>query len=242
MKKTLVIVITASLGLVLKAEETNQNQHPVSITLSSAVADKYLFPATGFALSHNPVVQTDLLLTHKSGFYVDLWNSRSLRGKWDDGSLGNEIDYGIGWNGTLKDLTAHVGVTYFDEPGAFVFGSGDILYSHARIGKDFKHLTITVGYENYVTMPESGFQGGHLISLTASKNFSFLKDKVSLATSLAGVYDTGTLGSEREFFVRGNVGINWNASKHITLNLISANYFIRRASDVSVASGFTLNF
>lgn len=240
-----IVISTALLSLHLASAEETSNLNPnphFTVSFSSAVANKYLNTGTGGELSKDPVVQTDLTLTHRSGLYLDLWNSRSLAHKWNSGDLGDEVDYGIGWNGTVKGFNVHIGSTYFDEPNVFTLGAGDIVYTHARIGKDFKHLTITAGYENYTPLPGSGFQGGNLMSVGASRNFSFCKDKVSLATSLAGVYDTGTLGSDREFFARGNVGLNWNANKHLTLNLISANYFIRHTSDVMVMSGFTVNF
>ncbi|MSU55623.1 MAG: hypothetical protein EXS46_03765 [Candidatus Taylorbacteria bacterium] len=241
MKKIIVILATALLVHNRTEAEENQPQ-PVSVTLSSVIANKYLFSGTGMELSGDPVVQTDLFLSHKSGVYLDLWNSRSLKGKWDDGSLGNEVDYGLGWNGVIKGLTVHVGVTYFDEPKAFTLGSGDIIYSHLRLGKDWKLLTLTLGYENLVTMPDSGFQGGNLFSLTASKSIPFWKDRMNISTSLAGVYDTGTLGSDTGFFLRGTAGVNWNITKRLTANLVSVNYFVRHKSDAIVSSGLTWSF
>lgn len=242
MKKYIVTLITALLALNRTEAEENNQPKPVSITLSSVVADKFLFSATGMELSGEPVVQTDLFFAHKSGVYIDLWASRSLKGKWDDGSLGNEVDYGVGWNGTIKGLIAHIGVTYFDEPIAFTLGAGDILYSHARLGKDFKHLSLTLGYENLTTMPDSGFQGGHLFNFTASKSVSFWNDRLAVSASLAGVYDTGTLGSESGFLLRGTAGVNWNITKRLVANVVSVNYFIRRKSDAMVSTGFTFNF
>ncbi|MDO8593981.1 MAG: TorF family putative porin [bacterium] len=244
--KKLIVTLTALLALNTQAEENLPAEagqpQPVSITLSSVVANKYLFSGTGGVLSENPVIQTDLFFAHKSGVYLDLWASRSLKGKWDDGSLGNEVDYGVGWNGSIKGFTAHVGVTYFDEPQSFKFGAGDILYSHVRVGKDFKPLTLTLGYENLVTMPDSGFQGGNLFSLTASKSVSFWNDRMNVSASLAGVYDTGTLGSDTGFFLRGTAGLNWNISKRLVANVVSVNYFIREKSSAMVSSGFTFNF
>ena len=242
MKKIIVILATALLVLNRIEAEEKQQPQPISITFSSVVANKYLNTGTGGVLSEDPASQTDLLLTHKTGAYLDLWTSRSLKGKWNEGGLGDEFDIGLGWNGTVRGLSLHMGTTYFDEPRLFTFGAGDILYSHIRVGKDWKHLSLTAGYENYTTMPDSGFQGGNLFSLTASKSVPSWKDRTSISASLAGVYDTGTLGSDKGFFLRGNVGLNLNISKRLTMNVVSANYFIRRASDVMISSGFTFSF
>ena len=242
--KTIIVNIATALLILnrVAAEETQTEPQPVSVTLSSVVANKYLFSASGLELSRDPVVQTDLYVNFRNGIYADLWASRSLKGKWDDGGLGNEIDYGIGWNGTIKGLTAHIGVTYFDEPKSFAFGAGDILYSHVRIGNDFKHLSLTLGYENLTPLPDSGFQGGNIVSLTASKTFPLWNDKVTLPASLSAVYDSGTAGSERGLFIKGTAGVNWNATKQLTVNLLSVSYFIREKSDAMFGTGVTWNF
>lgn len=246
MKRTLKIsIITATLSVAVQLyAEAETNQWP-RITLSSLVANKYLQPGTGDVLHDRPVVQTDLLLTFKNGLYLDLWNSRSLQGKWDDGSLGNEVDYGLGWDGTIKGLTVHVGFAYYDEPGVFTLGAGDILYTELRLGKELKWFSVTAGYQNYTTMPNSGFQGGHLISLGASRAQPLYGDKVILNASFAGVYDTGTLGTLAGFMFRGNVGVSWNINEHLTFNAVSVSYYApltHRATDVIVTSGLTYRF
>jgi hypothetical protein len=240
MKKVLLCLLTASL-LITKLE-AEENQNAMSVTASSSIANKYLNVSTGGVLSEDPVIQTDLLLTHKNGLYVDLWNSTSLNGNWNQGDLGDELDIGIGWNGTGKGLVLHVGVTYLDEPKLFSLGVGDIVYTHVRIGKGFRPLTLTFGYENYTPLPESGFQGGNLVGLGCSKTFSFCEDKINLNTSLAGVYDTGTLGSETGFFLRGNAGLNWLVTKNFTINAMSISYYIRRQSDCMVSTGLSWSF
>lgn len=240
---TIVVTILVFMAVQLHAEEKTNNWS--GVTLSTAVANKYLFFGTGAVLYDKPAVQTDLLVTLKNGLYYDLWGSRSLQGKWNDGSFGNEVDYGIGWDGIVKGLTAHAGFTYLDEPSAFTFGASDILYTHLRLGKESKWLSVTAGYENYTAMPDSGFPGGHLISIGAGRIQPLNGDKVVLNASLAGVYDTGTLGTLVGFMLRGNVGISWNINKHFTFNAVSVNYYApltRRATDAMVMSGLTYHF
>ncbi|MDO8593969.1 MAG: TorF family putative porin [bacterium] len=246
MKKAILSVFTIVLFL---GQATAEERYLPTVTLSSYVADKYLQFGKGSVLSKDPVVQSDLFISWKNGLFVDLWNSRSLRGSWDDGSLGNEIDYGVGWKGTLAtNLSLAVGVTYFDEPRAFTFGAGDILYSHAFLTRDFKHLSVTAGYENYVTMPRSGFRGGNLISLGVSKSQSFCKDRIGLRTSVAGVYDTGTLGTDSGLILRGSAGADWNVTKRLTVNVIGVNWYVpltshdKRTTDAMVYSGLTFKF
>lgn len=241
MKSKVVKLLIAS--LLLNKLEAEESPNTVGVTVSSTVANKSLLFGTGSVLSSDPVVQTDILLSFKNGIYLDLWNSRSLKGSWNNGSLGNEIDYGIGWKGILtSNLTLNIGVTYFDEPSAFTFGAEDIVYTHAFLTRDFKHLSVVGGFENYTAMPKSGFHGGNLLSLGICKNFSFCKDRVDLDTSLSGVYDTGTIDSEKGLFLRGNMMLSYKATKHFTLNILSLNYFIRNRSDLMAATGLTVSF
>lgn len=239
---TLVVITSLFTSLLANAEK---NTDP-GVTVGSYVADKYLAFGTGNALSKDPAIQSDLLISWKNGLFVDLWNSRSLKGKWNDGSLGNEADYQIGWKSSLAtNLNLNIGVTYFDESRAFTLGAGDILYTHAYLTKGFKPLSLTAGYENYITMPKSGFQGGHLISLGVSKYQLLCKNKIGLRASAAGVYDTGTLGSGAGFILRGSAGADWNVSKRLTLNVLGVNCYVpltphdKRIANAMFYTGFT---
>ena len=238
----IVVLTTLSLGFRAKAAE---NTGP-SATVSTYIADKYLGFATGNVLSRDPVIQSDIFISWKNGLYIDLWNSRSLRGTWDNGSLGNEVDYIVGWKGMIAtNLTLNVTVGYLDEPKAFTLGAGDILYPHAFLTRDFKYLSVTAGFENYTTMPRSGFQGGNLISLGVSKYQSLWNSKIGLRASVVGVYDDGTLGSGKGFILRGGTGVDWHITKRLTVNVIGVNWYVpltphdKRVANTMVYSGLT---
>ncbi len=246
MKTSTLSVITVTLLLLGAHIQAEESVWP-SVTVSSLVANQYLGFGTGNSLSKDPALQTDLLFSFKNGLYVDLWNSRSLNGSWNDGNLGNEVDYGVGWKGDIAPhLNLNVGITYFDEPKALTFGAGDIIYPHIFLTRDFKWLSVIAGYENYTTMPGSGFKGGNLFSLGISKYQLFCKDRIAVHASVAGVYDMGTLGSSEGFILRGNVGSDWNMTKRLTFNVLGVNWYTpitahdRRVTDAVVYSGLTL--
>jgi len=241
--KALVGIATLLFGLTVYAEDWP------SVSISSLVSSKYLGFGTGNLLSEDPVVQSDLHVTWKNGFYVDLWNSRSLKGKWNDGSLGNEVDYGIGWNGTLAPhLKLSIGLTYLDEPNAFTLGAGDILYPRVFLTRDFKYLSVTAGFANFTTLPNSGFNGGNLLNLGVSRGYNLCDGKVSVRGSVILVYDFGTLGSGEGFILRGNIGTDWNITKNLTWNIIGINWFLpmtpkdTRVTDAVFYSGFSFRF
>lgn len=236
--------VLTTIALLTSFNAQAQDNTSPSITMSSYAANKYLAFGTGSVLTKDSVAQTDLFVSFKSGLYVDLWNSRSLTGKWNDGSFGNEVDYGAGWKGSVaKSLILNVGVTYFDEPRAFTLGAGDILYPHAFLTKEFRLLSVTVGYEDYIAMPGSGFKGGSLVSLGASWSRSF--GKASLHASFTGVYDTGTIGTSHGFIARGCAGADWSQNDRLTLNVLGVNWFVpvtphdKRVSNAMVFTGLT---
>ena len=243
MKKiTLSVVIVAILllNIVVRAQE--------SVTVSSYVADKYLAFGTGSVLSKDSAIQSDTFVSFRNGAYVDFWNSKSLNGKWNNGSLGNEVDYAVGWKGVVAEgAKLNIGTTYFDESKAFTFGAGDIVYSHVFLTRSFKSFSVTAGYENYTTMPKSGFHGGNLVSLGTSSHWSFCEGKIGTHVSAVLVYDTGTIGTGHGFIARGNAGLDWNVSKKVSFNLVGANWFMpltahdRRTTDAMVYTGLTLN-
>ena len=242
------IVVAASLLFAGFKTQAGESQWP-NVTVSSLVASEYRGFATGNLLSKDPAVQSDVFVAFKDGLYIDVWNSRSLKGSWNDSSLGNEIDYGAGWKGNIAtNLTLNVGISYCDEPRVFTFGGGDMVYTHASLTRDFTHLSVTAEYENFTTMPNSGFRGGNLISLGVSKYQSFYKEKIGVRASAAGAYDMGTLGSGAGFILRGSAGVDWNISKRLTFNVLSANWYApltphdKRVADAVVFSGFTLHF
>ena len=246
--KSIITLVTFAAAILFSSftVQAQDSQWP-SVTVSSLVADKYIAFGTGSLLSKDPAVQSDVNISFKNGLYIDLWNSRSLKGSWNDDSFGNEVDYQVGWRGAVAtNLSLDIGVTYFDEPKAFTFGAGDILYTHAFLTKDFKYLSATMGYENYTAMPDSGFNGGNLLSLGVSKHGSFCKDKISLHASVTGVYDTGTIGTRSGLIFRGGAGADWNISKRLTLNVLGVNWYApltphdKRVAQVVFSSGFTL--
>jgi hypothetical protein len=249
MKSTITAGIFAITFLFLSLKTQAQELQWPSVTISSLVASKYLGFGTGNLLSKDPVAQTDLFIIFKNGFYADLWHSRSLKGSWNDGSLGNEIDYGVGWKGKItRNLTLNIGVSYSDDAKVFTLAGGDMFYTHASLTRDFEYISMSVGYENFTTMPNSGFRGGNLISLTASKYKLLFNNKIGLRASVVGEYDTGTLGSSHGFVLRGSAGTDWNMMKHVTFNVLAVNWYIpvtphdKRVADAVFYSGLTFRF
>ena len=240
-------IISFAVVLLLPFQAHAEEKSLVAVTLSSTFASKYLAFGSGAVLYDKPVLQSDLFVEFKNGLYVDLWHSTGFDDAWNN-NLGDEVDYGVGWNGSIKNFSISLGCTYFDEPNVFTLGGDDILYTKAFISRQYKHVGVTVGYENYTTMPDSGFQGGNLYSAGFNKSIPLIKDRLTLNNSIAAVYDDGGFGYDDGFLLRGNIGLSLTVSKHLTLNVSSVNYYIplsvhdARKTDAVVFVGFKYLF
>ena len=228
------IIVTLSLvGLVVlpaAAEGTNGSPWTPSVTFRTTVSERYPSFGSGSILYDKWVIQSDLCTSFRNGVYIDLWNSTPLTTGWNK-NLGSEQDLGIGWNGNVKGISMSLGSTYFDEPDLGTIGKGDTLYTHLTLSKQFycdsrwKSFGVNAEFENYTTMPESGFQGGNLYSVGASKSLSFFKDRVSANTSLSLVYDDGGFGFDSGMLLRGYAGLDVKISKRVCLTPIQVLYY-----------------
>jgi hypothetical protein len=240
----LFVAIALTTGSVNSAHATNAWP---SVTFSSYWANQYLAFGGGAVLYDKPVVQSDLYVSFDNGLYLDLWSSTSLDTKWNN-NLGDEVDYGIGWEKTIRKYTVRIGFIYFDEPNVFTLGAGDIAYTHAKVSRPVYGITLCAGFENYITMPDSGFQGGNIFSVGLSKSVSLRKDKLSLGASAALAYDDGGFGLDNGLLGRGNISATWKLTKKLSFIAPSVSWYApltiddSRKFDTVVSAGFSYKF
>jgi len=203
-----------------------------TVSLRSVYASKYLVFGTGAVLYDKPVIQTDLFVSFRNGVYLDLWNSTPFEGY--NRNFGTEQDFGIGWagplskfgvKGPLSSITLDIGTTYFDEPKVLTFGAKDILWSHAKLTKEFKWATIYGSFDNFLEMPGSPYKGGNVATFGASKGTSMFNGLLNPSTSLALVYDNGGFGNDRGFLLKGGAELDWRITKRVTLILPQVTYY-----------------
>ena len=250
MKKTAITVsalLLFVLGINSFAQTNTTSGWTPSFTFRSVVASKYLAFSSGGMLYDKPVVQSDLFVSFQNGLYADVWNSKSFEGSWGK-SLGDEVDYGVGYGRSLgKGFSFDIGVTYFDEPMAFTESVGDILYSHIKVCKAFKPVTVFACWENYTTMPGTAFEGGNLYSLGVSKQLNIWK-MLSASSSVAMTYDDGGFGMGKGFLAKGSIELDWAITKNLTLIAQQVNFYITisthdsRDPDAVIFGGFSYKF
>lgn len=257
------IVVSISVALFVAthvacaAGETNSGWGISSVTASSVVADKYCAFGSGALFYDNPVLQSDMVVTLNNGAYALLWHSAPVgNSSWNE-NFASEMDYGLGWSGPLSkfglkgqagELVIDVGITYFDEPGVFSFGPGDVWYSHVKLTKSIDKVDLFALFENYTVAPGSTFEGGNLYSVGASTFRPVPKTPLSLFCSLSCTYDDGGFGFDNGFLLKGCVEADWKVTSHISLILPRISYYVpltvrdSRETDAVISGGISLKF
>jgi hypothetical protein len=246
MKKLILVIAFVSAVFGALSANAAQNNGPTVIG-KLGFANQYLAFGSGSVLDPDPAMQSLLLVLYPNGWNWSLWNTTNFK-KWNS-TLGSEVDYGFGWNGKVSEhVTLDAGIIYFDEPKVFKLGAGDIVYGHVYVSRDILGLTGTVGYEKYVTMPNSGFKGGDIWHIGASKKNSFSDNQVTLSNSLALAYDNGGFGFDSGLLLRGIVTVDWKLSKRLTLTAPQLYYYVpltvhdARKNDLVVYTGVSYTF
>jgi hypothetical protein len=240
------LLLTIALAAALFSTTTQTASAAPEVTVKSYVADSYLAFGNGAKLSDDFALQTDVFALFPSGFYVDLWFSKSFA-KTSATNFGNEVDLGFGYSKTWNGWGFDAGVAYFNEPHLSKLGDGDIIYSHVRITHEiFAGVTATAAWENYANMPGTEIDGGNLYGFTFSRNFK-VTEKLTFCASAGVAYDDGGYGFEAGIFFRGNAGFEWKVNDSVTLLPISANWYIPTEknscdSDAMLMSGIVVKF
>ena len=216
MKSTLKLLFAAALlvaGQLLGAD----------VTLTSGYMNRYMGFSSGNKLSDKATLQSDAHVAFGSGVYVDLWDSTPLNSFDSKGKdFRKEIDYGVGYVCTVRGFGVNVGETYFDEPSLGAFGASDVWYTHAKLSHELtlspfglEPITVFGQYENYKTMPGTGYEGGSLFSLGANANRAYRN--VSVNVTQAFTYDDGGFGSNERLLAKMVIGVTWKVSEHFSL-------------------------
>ncbi|MDP3710496.1 MAG: hypothetical protein Q8R29_02095 [bacterium] len=105
--------------------------------VTSKVLSNYLFEA-GNLWHKTSVVQTDMKTSLSRGFYFYLWHSVGLNDKNLNSDFGDELDYTLGWEGSIKNYSFGTGLIYMDYYKIRAQPRGDILQLYFEIKRKFQ--------------------------------------------------------------------------------------------------------
>lgn len=222
-----------------------------SITWSTDVLSQYLGSDTGTRLHDKPVVQSNLNVQLKNGFYLNLWGSKSLDREPPAENFGNEIDYMVGWTGAVGPINADLNVAYWDISDRLLFqGHGDVVQLTIEVSKEFGFgvHTITPYVKLEPTFPLDGTADGAYVHVGVRHKLN-LTDSVAFTQGGRIIYDSGVFGNVSGYNFRYDSAFAWNLSKNVTLRLPTLRAFLpitdlgfnRRAGYI-FGAGFDVNY
>ncbi len=211
--------------LILNAQDSIPS---FSLNGQTIIRSKYVGP-DGLQFYGDPVSQSNVTLSHKSGLFFDLWYSTGFNSKfsndWDD-----EIDYTIGWSGKISKFTLNSSLSYFDNFKNFNFTYNDVVRGNIHLGypKQIKPWLKVMPYVDYITFvipnKSTPFDGGNLYSIGFDNEVVFT-EKVKVTPQIQFTWDDGAFGVKPGALLKLSSNLNWTLSKHFVWNVLEATFY-----------------
>ncbi len=220
--------------------------------LSSRIQSQYI-AGNGAVFHDKPVLQSDLLISWKSGIYADLWHSSSLEfDNWNKGS-DDELDYIVGWSKSFGSLTVDTGALYMN----FVDlneSRGDGIFPYLEISRTPQpkksispYLKVQPAFPVKGGLPKKGcyFAAGLNMTQQQKKSGPETRQKISV------IYDTGAFGYEENTIGEYKFEMSYSFGKRTKIHLPSVSAYIPlskpsdldgRKTSVSVGTGLSVSF
>jgi hypothetical protein len=245
---------------ILKKPEPKKHESSVTVSARSAFVSQFVIPS-GMKSYDKSVLQSDVLVTLKNGFYLDVWNSTQLKkkpiGRYDiesadengnpytetvtetamEANPGYETDYNLGWSGPIAlGISLDAGVIYCDLLKYGRAGSlEDVIYNYIKlshaIGAGFNGQIMG---ERFSLMKKSPYRGGNLYAIGTTRSDTIVVEKLTIDSSLEYVHDTGVYGYEPGEIIRGKVGLNVKVYRDLNA-ILQVNFF----EPLTVREGYT---
>jgi hypothetical protein len=197
----------------------------------TVVRSQYVGFDDGLVFYPDGVIQGNITLAHKFGFFLDLWYSSGFNTDWST-DWDDELDYALGWNGKVNNLDLTASITYFDDHSVGSMPYNDVVKSFVRIGmptnKISEHLNCTpfASYSGYF-IPDNytPFEGGNVFALGFDSGIT-LTPTLSITSSTSFGWDDGGFGVKPGCIFKHSSTVNIQASKHLTWNILEATIYV----------------
>jgi hypothetical protein len=203
--RCLFIVIAAAYATALYGEEK-----AITVDFTPRILSKYV-DADGAVFYDGAVAQADLTVSVSNGLYLNVWQSRGLRGH-RDGQVLNETDYHIGWAGEVGGLTIDVSGGYYDLAPIMKDARNAIRSFAVELRPSGERpFTPFVSVESYHMRSDADFEGGTRTRLGVE--FSLTVSKVSIEQVLEVCYEDGAFGYGKAAVGIYNADVTWSVGK-----------------------------
>ncbi len=207
---------------------------PAQITVEATTEfkSKYVTPGLGLLADKGPVVQMGVTASAPSGFFVGVWGSKSLTDRGGQLNFGDEMNFTLGWGGTLAGFGVAASVSYFDL-APLTRSTNDMVQFALEMNRSFAlgehRLTPYVALKPMIALAKSDglwIEGG-------LRHRWQIDDVITITQSARVLCDTGTAGAERGCNFRHDAALSWKVSDNVRVDFPTIQFFqpITRFSD-----------
>lgn len=232
MKKLVMLLVAAAIimvfaSVVMAAEEAPKK---LSIDVSTGFYSGYLCDS-GWMLHNTPVWQSDICLSSDMGLYADFWISRALDGSKFMSDGGDEIDYTIGWAGSIGyGFDVDIKLAYFDcfdirvadeESGEVGEICGDILQPSLEVGREFAlseahSLRPSIKMEFPMPVKRGGPERGVYTHFGVTHTWA-ISPALNFSQTVKAVHDDGVYGADSGFVGMYGASLSYDLYKGVTI-------------------------
>jgi len=246
---TLVVVFIGTGVLIPQAKAEG-----ASVTVSTKVLSQYL-GSDGAIFHDKPVLQTDVFIQLPRGVYIDFWHSVGLDGTDMSSDYGDEIDYTLGWSGTLKGFVLDTGVSYFELVELLDIPQGDVIQPYIEVSKGFntnKSQSLTPYFRVEFPFPAKGSSPEKGILTYGGLRHTWQgSPMLTMNQEVYVLRDDGAFGFDSAVVGQYHIRLSWNYFKRINIDFLSLDVSTPltsvsdadgRKTEVVVGGGLTFNF
>lgn len=226
--KTLHILLALLVSAFLTKTVTAQD---FTVKGQTVARSQYVGFDNGLVFYPDGVIQGNITLAHKSGFFLDLWYSTGFNTDWST-DWDDELDYTLGWNGKVNNLDLTASITYFDDYSVGTMPYNDVVKGFVRLGlptkKISEHVNLTPfgSYVGYIVPDnKTPFEGGNVYALGLDSEIT-LTSRLKIASSTSLGWDDGGFGIKPGYIFKHSSTVNVPVSKHFTWNVIEATIYV----------------
>ncbi len=225
-KRAFLVSVFVAFLLVAVSAANAANAGDYSLTFSTRVLSRYVSSSSGAVFSDRPVSQSEMFVTMPNkGLWFHVWLSKGLGDTDFNYNYSNEVDYGVGWTGKLKEAKVTIGIYYYDMIKTFQMPSGDIYSPFLEISKDFslasgKHTFAPYGrFEYFLPVDRDKWSGTRTFSHVGLRHIWKISSKWGVSQQARGIYDSGGLGgAEHTILGMYSLAVNWCVAESLTVN------------------------
>lgn len=224
----IVIAIVTSVNRSVAGEKT------WTTTLSTDFVSQYVGFGNGAVFFDKPMFQTDLFVSHRSGFHADVWWGTGLNNDLTGSGFDDEIDYNLGFASAVPftngKLLFDLGVGYWDLFDLITSTRNDLLHPYVELSYPIivsgsVKLTPFAKFDGYNLPFETDFEEGTITSAGCKYRID-LGGKFALTGLTSFGYDDGGFGFQRGVIWKDYINLEWAISDKLIWRVAEVQLYV----------------